>query len=256
MGAIMRQEAYAGEQVGEKWGARSVVVERGTAVSGEPSSTAVNSQPFDEVIQSESAFYPLDISLLPPNDGNEVLIRTMDMLGSIAAIVIAFPIMIAVAVLIKLSSSGPVFYKQDRVGKNGRIFTLHKFRTMVKDAEERSGLAPASPADPRVTPVGEVLRKTRLDELPQLFNVLKGDMSLVGPRPENIYRVNLHKPLRGDRLAVRPGLTGLAQIRSLYDLKPEHKIRYDKLYIQNRSVLLNLYIVLKTIPVVFCRKGW
>jgi lipopolysaccharide/colanic/teichoic acid biosynthesis glycosyltransferase len=159
------------------------------------------------------------------------------------------------ALLIKLTSLGPVIYKQGRVGKDGRIFTLYKFRTMVNDAEEISGLLPATENDSRVTRVGRILRRTRLDELPQLFNVLKGEMSLVGPRPENLYRVNLHKALQGARLAVRPGLTGLAQIRNSYDLKPDHKVKYDHLYIQKRSLLFNLYILLKTVPVVLFKKG-
>jgi lipopolysaccharide/colanic/teichoic acid biosynthesis glycosyltransferase len=97
---------------------------------------------------------------------------------------------------------------------------------------------------------------TRLDELPQLFNVLKGDMSLVGPRPERPHFVKLHKALRELRLTVRPGLTGLAQIRNFYDLKPRHKIKYDYLYIQQRSLLLNLYILAKTLPVIISKKGW
>ena len=95
-----------------------------------------------------------------------------------------------------------------------------------------------------------------MDELPQLLNVLRGEMSLVGPRPENLYRVEIHKSLQGLRLAVRPGITGLAQIRSFYDLKPKQKIRYDYLYIQQRSLLLNVYILAKTIPVLFSKKGW
>jgi lipopolysaccharide/colanic/teichoic acid biosynthesis glycosyltransferase len=127
---------------------------------------------------------------------------------------------------------------------------------MVVDAQKLSGLAPTKELDPRVTKVGRLLRRLRLDELPQLFNILQGKMSLVGPRPENLYRVGKHKALQGLRLAVKPGLTGLAQVRSFYDLKPDHKIKYDYLYIQKRSLLLNLYILLKTVPVIFCKKGW
>jgi len=112
----------------------------------------------------------------------------------------------------------------------------------------------ASKDDLRVTPIGSILRKTRLDELAQLFNVLWGDMSLEGPgRP---YFVSQHKALQGIRLTVKPGLTGLAQIRSFYDLKPEHKLKYDYLYIQRRSLFLNLYILLQTVPVIFSKKGW
>jgi lipopolysaccharide/colanic/teichoic acid biosynthesis glycosyltransferase len=165
---------------------------------------------------------------------------------------------VVVAILIKLTSKGPVLYKQQRVGKDGKIFMLYKFRTMVNDAEERSGFLPASENDPRITKLGWWLRKTRLDELPQLINVLKDQMSLVGPRPENLYRVGMHKALQELRLAVKPGLTGLAQIRNAsnaYNLHPQHKIKYDYLYIQRRSLFLNLYILVKTIPVMLFKKG-
>ncbi len=184
------------------------------------------------------------------------LLRSLDIVGSIVGILVLWPIMLAVSVAILIDTKGPVVYRQQRVGENGRIFTLLKFRTMVAHAEKEWGFMPASEDDERVTVVGKMLRETRLDELPQLFNVLKGDMSLVGPRPENLYRVNLHEALRGARLAVKPGITGLAQIRSLYDLKPEHKLKYDYLYIQRRSFLLNLYILIMTVPVVLKKTGW
>jgi lipopolysaccharide/colanic/teichoic acid biosynthesis glycosyltransferase len=169
---------------------------------------------------------------------------------------LAAPIIVIASVIIKVSSAGPVLYKQHRVGKHSRIFTLYKFRTMVNDAEKIWGFTPATQDDERVTSIGRFLRRTRMDEIPQLVNVLKGEMSLVGPRPENLYRVNMHASLRGPRLLVKPGLTGLAQIRAFYDLKPEHKIKYDYLYIQKRSFFLNTYILLKTIPVVLLKKGW
>jgi len=189
-------------------------------------------------------------------DVEEFLMRSLDMVGSILILLISTPATILISLLIKISSPGPVFYKQQRVGKDGKFFTLYKFRTMVKDAEKEVGPVLASPDDPRVTKVGKILRATRLDELPQLLNVLRGDMSLVGPRPERPHFVKLHKALRELRLAVRPGLTGFAQIRNFYDLKPQHKIKYDYLYIQRRSLLLNLYILWKTFPVVFYKKGW
>ena len=159
------------------------------------------------------------------------------------------------ALLVKLTSSGPVLYKQTRVAKDGKLFTMVKFRTMMDDAEKHSGPILASSKDPRVTPIGRFLRVTRLDELPQLFNVLAGDMSLVGPRPERPYFVRRHQVLRELRLAVKPGLTGLAQIKNAYHLHPRHKIKYDYLYIQRRSFMLNLYILSKTIPVMLKRKG-
>ncbi|MHC4570584.1 MAG: sugar transferase [Planctomycetota bacterium] len=190
------------------------------------------------------------------SDTEEFLIRAMDIAGSLIMLIATAPLLFLITILVKISSSGPAFYIQDRAGKDGKIFALCKFRTMIKDAEKTSGLSPAMENDSRITKIGGFLRKTRLDELPQLWNVLKGEMSLVGPRPENLYRVKTHKALQGLRLAVKPGMTGLAQIKSLYDLHPKHKIRYDFLYIQRRSLLLNLYILLKTIPVILLKKGW
>jgi len=188
-------------------------------------------------------------------DTEEFLMRSLDIIGSIVILVVSLPVTILTAILIKLTSEGTVLYKQRRVGKDGKVFTLYKFRTMVKHAEKLSGFLPAAENDHRITKLGWWLRKTRLDELPQLINVLKGQMSLVGPRPENLYRVGEHKALQELRLAVKPGLTGLAQIRSFYDLNPKHKIKYDYLYIQRRSLLLNLYILAMTIPVVLLKKG-
>jgi lipopolysaccharide/colanic/teichoic acid biosynthesis glycosyltransferase len=190
------------------------------------------------------------------SDFDEFLIRSFDIISSFALLFISLPAMLFIALLIKVSSPGPVIYKQQRAGKDGKIFTLYKLRTMTKDAEKISGLLPATENDPRITKIGTRLRQIRIDELPQLFNILRGDMSLVGPRPENLYRVGKHKVLQGLRLAVKPGLTGLAQIRSFYDLHPKQKIKYDYLYIQRRSLLLNLYILAKTIPVVLSKKGW
>lgn len=186
----------------------------------------------------------------------EFLIRVLDVVGSLTILALAFPVMLAVAVVIKLTSPGPVLYRQERVGKGGKFFSLCKFRTMIRDAEKHVGPVWATRDDARVTPVGRILRRARLDELPQLFNILRGDMSLVGPRPERPFFVQRHKALQGARLAVKPGLTGLAQVRSFYDLKPAHKVRYDYIYIQRRSFLLNIYILLQTIPVLFAKKGW
>lgn len=190
------------------------------------------------------------------SETEEFLMRSLDIAGSLIMLFISVPIIVLSCLLIKITSPGPVFYKQERAGKDGKIFTLYKFRTMVKDSERRSDFLPATQNDSRITKFGRFLRRTRLDELPQLWNVLKGEMSLAGPRPENLYRVETHKALQGFRLAVKPGLTGLAQIRSFYDLHPRHKVKYDYLYIQKRSLLLNLYILFKTIPVVLLRKGW
>jgi lipopolysaccharide/colanic/teichoic acid biosynthesis glycosyltransferase len=209
-----------------------------------------------ERINGENSLHFLNTFIGRKPDVEEFLIRSLDVLGSLLILIVFAPLAVLIFLLIKITSPGPLLYKQDRVGKDGKVFTLYKFRTMVKDAEKRVGPTLASRDDPRITKIGRLLRTTRLDELPQLYNVLRGDMSLVGPRPERPHFVKLHKSLRELRLTVRPGITGLAQIRNFYDLKPRHKIKYDYLYIQQRSLLLNLYALAKTIPVIFSRKGW
>jgi len=185
----------------------------------------------------------------------EFLIRLLDIVSALAILIFTLLITTITAILVKLTSPGPVFYVQERIGKDGRVFKLIKFRTMNNDAEAKTGPVWANTEDDRITSIGKFLRQTRIDEIPQILNVLKGDMSMVGPRPERSHFAKLHKSLRGIRMAVKPGLTGLAQIRSSYDLKPKHKIKYDYLYIQHRSVLLNTYLMVKTIPVMILRKG-
>lgn len=222
-----------------------------TVVDFRPQVRAVRGQEGDSLHFSTSTFSVADAS-----SAVEFLIRFLDVAGSLAGLVCASPIMLVVVALIKVTSRGPVLYRQERVGKNGRPFGLYKFRTMIDDAEKHVGPVWAAKDDQRITPVGRILRRARLDELPQLYNILCGHMSLVGPRPERPFFVERHKALQGVRLIVRPGLTGLAQVRSFYDLKPAHKVKYDYLYIQNRSLLLNLYILLRTIPVLFTKKGW
>ncbi len=250
----MEQEVFVGQHT-SKGGVNTVSV--GNDLAGfDGYSTVLLEQPRDNVAYALEPVGILPVSPIATSVFTEVLIRAFDIVGSVSMLLLAAPAMVATAVFIKVTSPGPVFYKQKRVGKNGRVFTLYKFRTMVDHAEKIWGFVPATQDDERVTPIGKFLRRTRLDELPQLLNVLKGEMSLVGPRPENLYRVNMHASLRGPRLLVKPGLTGLAQIRAFYDLKPEHKIKYDYLYIQKRSFSLNLYILLMTVPVVLLRRGW
>ncbi len=209
-----------------------------------------------ERINGNSSIELLSTFVGKQSDLDEFLIRMLDIVVCIAMFLVLSPAILLVSLLIKLTSKGTVIYKQERVGKDGKTFTLYKFRTMVKDAEKKIGPVLAKHDDPRVTKIGRILRTTRLDELPQLFNVLRGQMSLVGPGPDRPHFVKIHKVLQGLRLAVKPGLTGLAQIRSFYDLHPKHKVKYDFLYIQKRSFWLNIYIILQTIPVVFSKKGW
>jgi len=209
-----------------------------------------------ERINGNSSIKSLGTFVGRQSDLDEFSIRILDLLTSFGILLVLWPVMLVIALLVKLVSSGTVLYKQKRVGKDGKIFTLYKFRTMVKDAEKMVGPVLAKQDDPRITKIGKFLRRTRMDELPQLFNVLCGQMSLVGPRPERPHFVKMHKALQGLRLAVKPGLTGLAQVRSFYDLHPRHKMQYDILYIQRRSLLLNIYIILQTIPAVLSKKGW
>jgi len=251
----MGQGMQVGEAVGER-PAKTIAVRRGAAGSRRKPSFILGNVLVDSGTRGAGFAYPFSTLRADVGKGQEVVIRVVDVLGSVTVLLLAMPAMLAVTLLIKMFSPGPVLYKQRRVGRHGSLFTLYKFRTMINNAEEHTGPVWASRDDCRVTPIGRVLRQTRLDELPQLFNVLRGDMSLVGPRPERPYFVQRHKALQGARLAVRPGLTGLAQIRSFYNLRPEHKIKYDYLYIQRRSVFLNLYLLLQTVPVVFGKKGW
>jgi len=178
------------------------------------------------------------------SDFDEFLMRMLDIGASIGILLVLWPLIFLISLLVKLTSPGPILYKQQRIGKDGKTFTLYKFRTMVKDAEKEVGPVLAKRDDPRITKIGKVLRRTRIDELPQLFNVLRGQMSLVGPRPERPHFVKLHKALQGLRLAVKPGLTGLAQVSNFYDLRPKHKIKYDYLYIQRRTLALNIKIMM------------
>ncbi len=184
--------------------------------------------------------------------------RGMDLLAAGIGLVLAIPLAIIVITAIKMDSPGPIFYSQKRLGKNGKPIFVHKFRTMRQDAEKATGAVLAQANDPRITRIGKFLRKTRLDEIPQLWCVFNGDMSLIGPRPERPELMEKYKvtsPHFHRRLAVRPGLTGLAQIQGAYDLDIESKLRYDLTYIYNVNMLLDIKILLATVKVVFTGKG-
>lgn len=218
-------------------------------------SPALYAELLSENIIQENSIQFLKTFIGRKSECEEFFIRAFDVLISIVILVLLSPVMIFIMLLIKFVSCGSIFYKQTRVAKDGGVFALYKFRTMVENAESQSGPVLATKDDIRIIKFGKFLRSTRLDELPQLLNVIRGDMSIVGPRPERPHFVKRHKVLREIRLAVKPGLTGLAQIRGIYDLHPKHKIKYDYLYIQKRSLLLNLYIIANTIPVVLFKKG-
>jgi len=187
--------------------------------------------------------------------------RLMDILVSLIILIITFPIILIVALAIKLDSKGPVFYKQIRVGKDGKEFKIYKFRSMIQDAEKYTGPVWSKKHDPRITRVGRIIRKFRLDEIPQFINVLRGEMSLVGPRPERPYFVEqLSKeiPLYKRRLKVKPGITGWAQVKHKYDESIEDvkkKVQYDLFYIENISLRMDLKILFRTIFVVLFGKG-
>lgn len=169
----------------------------------------------------------------------------------------AFPLIIVTAILIKLESKGSCFYNQIRVGKDGKLFRIYKLRSMHIDAE-KGGPQWAQENDPRVTKIGRYIRKTRIDEIPQLVNIIKGDMSIVGPRPERpcfIDEFNKEIPGYNHRLTVRPGLTGWAQVNGGYELSPGEKLEKDLYYINNQSIWLDLITILKTIEVILSGYG-
>lgn len=183
--------------------------------------------------------------------------RLFDIIFSIIGLVLSFPIIIFFGLLIKFESEGPMFYKQERVGLNGKYFYVIKIRSMRNDAE-KNGAQWADKDDPRVTKIGKIIRKTRIDELPQLWNVLKGEMSLVGPRPERpMFTAKFNKEIPGfvERLKVKPGLTGWAQVNGGYDISPKEKLQYDLEYIDNMSIIFDLKILLLTVKVVLTGNG-
>ena len=187
--------------------------------------------------------------------------RFIDIMLSLGLLVFAVPLMIVLSLIIRLSSPGPAIYCQKRLTTHGRVFTIFKFRTMVSDAESNSGAVWAKKGDPRVTPLGRFMRKTRLDELPQLINVLIGDMSLIGPRPERPeFALQLQKQFSNfkKRYEVPAGLSGLAQVSADYADSIDSyktKLEYDLAYVNQRSLLLDLKIALKTIIVIFTGRG-
>lgn len=187
--------------------------------------------------------------------------RAMDVLASFMLLVVSFPVMIISAIVIKIDSPGNIIYHQKRVGKDFKEFTVYKFRSMRKNAEAKTGAVWATKNDPRITKFGNFMRKTRIDELPQLFNVLLGNMSFVGPRPERkVFVDEFIKtiPFYYKRLHVKPGLTGWAQVKHKYDETVEdvkEKLKYDLFYIENLSLKLDFVILLHTIKVVINFRG-
>ena len=187
-----------------------------------------------------------------------VVKRLSDIIMSLMGLIIASPFMLVIAAAIKLEDHGPVFYKQKRCTKDGKVFEILKFRSMIVNAEQSGISVPATERDPRITKVGRVIRATRFDELPQIINILKGEMSVVGPRPERIEHVREYSaeiPEFKYRMAVKGGLTGYAQVYGKYNTTPYDKLKLDLLYIQNYSIFLDLEIILKTVQVMFTKES-
>lgn len=187
-----------------------------------------------------------------------LLKRSIDFAVASVGLLLALPICVITALAVKLTSEGPIFYTQERMGLAGRPFNVLKFRSMARDAEAKTGPVWAQANDMRVTPVGRFIRKHRIDEIPQLINVLRGDMSMIGPRPE---RPKFHAefceqwPLFNRRLMVRPGVTSLSHVLGSYDSTPEDRLRYDLMYISSLSLMTDLKILLATVRVVLGAKG-
>ena len=202
---------------------------------------------------------PLLEARIRPFEGVAAVVkRGFDIVIAAPLLLFSAPLLLLSAAVVALSSRGGVFFQQTRVGKDGRVFQLWKLRTMVDSAEAETGAVLAAVNDPRVTRVGRWLRSGRLDEIPQLWNVLSGDMSLVGPRPERpefTERFAASVPGYGLRHSARPGLTGLAQVSGDYSTEPEIKLRYDLAYLNNWSLALDVSILLRTLQVVLTRRG-
>lgn len=182
--------------------------------------------------------------------------RILGLIFSLVGFIILIPIFLIISILIKLTSKGPIFFKQERIGRNGKNFNMYKFRTMIVNAENiGDGIRVRSKNDPRITKIGKILRRTSLDELPQLINVIKGDMSLVGPRPPVTYHpyngYNNYPENAKKRFIVRPGLTGLSQIKYRNGVSWDKRIEIDVKYTENISFLEDIKIILATIKIVF-----
>jgi len=220
-----------------------------------------------EQITGKIAVEALRPSYLIFNEGfsrhpwNELAKRAVDVALSSVLLLLTWPLMLATAIAVRMDTSGPILFTQERVGRNGEPFTLFKFRSMRADAEKMTGPVWATQDDPRITRVGKFIRRTRLDELPQIFNVLAGHMSLVGPRPERQHFVDelaAKIPYYRQRHIVKPGVTGWAQINYRYGSTFEdslQKLQYDLFYIKNQSLVFDFSILFNTVKIVILRKG-
>lgn len=213
----------------------------------------------DTLIASSEVMHVIDTPIIKinkfgPSYLESMVKRLIDIFGSLILIVLTSPLMLLAAIAVKAYDGGDVFFKQDRLTKDGKIFKLAKFRSMIMNAESKTGAVLAKENDDRITPVGKFIRKTRFDELPQLFNILKGDMTFVGPRPE---RPELFKEICKDipefkyRLNVKAGLTGYAQIYGKYNTTMRDKLLLDLYYIENYSIIVDIKLLIMTLKIVF-----
>ena len=217
----------------------------------------------DILLRSSDELTLFDSPLLLSRNGGlsieqEFMKRTMDVVLCFAAAVITLPFFAVIGAAIKLTDGGPVFYKQVRLTKDRKEFEIYKFRTMIQNAEAESGARLASEKDPRILPVGRFLRATRLDELPQIYNILKGDMSIVGPRPERpelAAEIEAEIPEFRYRLKVKAGLTGYAQVYGKYNTTSYDKLKLDLTYIRNYSILLDLKLIIMTPKIMFMKES-
>ena len=184
--------------------------------------------------------------------------RITDIVISLFVLIITSPLMLIVAAAIKLYDGGPVMFRQDRCTINGKVFSIHKFRSMIVDAEKDGKSIPATDGDPRITPVGNIIRKTRLDELPQMLDILAGNMSIVGPRPERVEHVKAYTeeiPEFSYRLKVKGGLTGFAQVYGKYNTTAYDKLKLDLMYIENYSFLMDIRLIFMTVKIMFMKES-
>ncbi len=184
--------------------------------------------------------------------------RLLDVAAAAVLLVVLSPVLLAAAVAVAAADGSPVFFSQERVGRNMRLFRIHKLRTMIKDAEKACGPVLAEPGDERITRVGRFLRRYRLDEIPQLVNILRGEMSLVGPRPERPFFVEqliAQTPGYRERFSIRPGMTGLAQVSGGYATTPERKLKYDLIYMYHQTLAMDAQILAETLRVVLTGRG-
>ncbi len=186
---------------------------------------------------------------------NQTCKRVFDLLCTLLILVLLSPLLLVVVLTIKITSPGGVFFKQQRLGLHGKIFWVYKFRSMVPNAVNIGSGMFVEEDDPRITPVGKILRKTSIDELPQLFNVLRGEMSLVGPRPAPLHHLDIYDERQRNRLNMKPGITGWAQVNGRIALYWPERIELDLWYVENYSLWLDLKILSKTVTVIFLHRG-